>query len=388
MKKTTPAKSKPATKPLAATKAKPLVKAPPVAKPAAAAKKVPAKKPLALVSKPASAKAPAPAPAKVVKPATKVQAKPAAKPVAKPNKTLIKKLSAKPSVADRSLRIFQIYYQPEQREQLDPTFEPYNNEGDTSPLLEFNVFQKLVQSELVQGADLWGALSWKFTQKTELSGASLRQTIADNPGYDVYFCNPYPDLESQYHNLWLQGEVSHPDFITLCQAFFEAADLDPAAITSFAPSQQFAASNYFVATPKFWRSYIEFVTSTIAKAEARLPDSAKDMLYSPSADRIGAHAGASYLPFIVERLFGLFLAEQGKTFKAFKYPLPAKEEALNVHLKLLRQMKDLAIKSKSLWLATCWVNYRNLYMSNNYGAQWCRRHLKNITPTDFKFLQS
>ena len=361
-----PAAKKLATKKIAATKV--------------AAEIVTAKKML-----PSASKA---VPVKATKPVAKPIAKPATPLIAKPTQKQIKKLTAKPAAAGHQLRIFQIYYQPEQREQLEPTFEPYNNEGDRSPLLEFNVFQKLAKSELVQGADLWGALSWKFAQKTELSGASLRQTIADNPGYDVYYCNPYPELESQYHNLWLQGEVSHPDFLTLCQAFFEAADLDPAAINAFTPSQHFAASNYFVASPKFWRSYIEFVTSTIAKAEARLPDSAKDMLYSPSADRIGAHAGASYLPFIVERLFGLFLAEQGKTFKAFKYPLPAKEEALNVHLKLLRQMKDLAIKSKSLWLATCWVNYRNLYMSNNYGAQWCRRHLKNITPTDFKFLQS
>ena len=105
----------------------------------------------------------------------------------------------------------------------------------------------------------------------------------------------------------------------------------------------------------------------------------------PAADRIGVHAGASYLPFIVERLFAVFLAEHEKEFSAYKFALPAKEEGLNVHLKLLRQMKDLSVKNKSLWMATCWVNYRNLYMSNIHGAEWCRRYLKDITPTEFKY---
>jgi len=43
-------------------------------------------------------------------------------------------------------------------------------------------------------------------------------------------------------------------------------------------------------------------------------------------------------------------------------PLPVREAAFNVHLKLLREMKDIAHSTKSAWLAACWVNYRALYM--------------------------
>jgi hypothetical protein len=305
-------------------------------------------------------------------------------PKAKPatGKALIQR---KPKPAPNKLRIFQIHYQPEQVAQLDPAFEAYDNTDDASPLLEFNVFRKLHQSDLVKGAELWGALSWKFTQKTGLSGADLRGIIASKPGHDVYYCNPYPELEAQYHNLWLQGETAHPNFLVLCQEFFEVTGIRLDHIKAFVPSNLFTASNYFIASPRFWAAYMNFVEDAIAKAESRMSKTARAMIYSSAADRIGVHAGASYLPFIVERLFAVFLAEHEREFSAYKFALPAKEEGLNVHLKLLRQMKDLSVKNKSLWMATCWVNYRNLYMSNSYGADWCRKYLKNITPTEFKY---
>lgn len=287
--------------------------------------------------------------------------------------------------AAAAVRIFQIYYRPEQRRLLDPAFEPYNNEGERSPLFEFEVFRKLAKSRLVEGASLWGALSWKFGEKTGMRGEELRQVIAAHPGHDVYYCNPFPELEGLYHNLWLHGETAHPNFLLLCQEFFEAAGLEPRALTAFTPSKYFASANYFIASPKFWQSYLAYIERIVSKAEKGLSKTARSMILSAEADRIGVHGGASYLPFMVERLFGLFLATEGSAFSAYKVALPAKEAALNVHLNLLRQMKNVATEGHSLWMATCWVNYRNLYMSNQYGSAWCKKYLKSITPTDFKY---
>jgi len=283
------------------------------------------------------------------------------------------------------LRLFQIYYRPEQRATLDTAFEPYNNQGEKSPLLEYNVFRKLAKSKKVIGADLWGALSWKFQEKTGLSGADLRKVIAANPGHDAYYCNPHPEFEALYHNLWLQGETAHPNFLVLCREFFEAAGIPLENLNAFLPSSLFASANYFIASPKFWADYFRFVDTTIYKAESGMSTNAKIMLYSQAADPKIVHAGASYVPFIVERLFSIFLNNNHKKYSTYKYALPVVEEKLNVHLKLLKQMKDLSINTKSLWMASCWVNYRNLYMSNAYGAEWCKKFLKAITPIDFMF---
>lgn len=290
-----------------------------------------------------------------------------------------------PEPAQDKVRIFQIYYRPEQRQLLDPAFEPYNNEGDNSPLLEFNVFRKLMGSELLKGAGLWGALSWKFKEKTGLSGEQLLQIIAAHPGHDVYYCNPFPELEAVYHNLWLQGETSHPNFLILCRDFFEAAGLHEGVFSQFVPSSHFAASNYFVATPRFWQGYVGFISDVVAKAEKGMSGTARAMIYSAAADRKAMHAGASYMPFIIERLFSLYVARTPGQYKAFKFSCEQQEAKLNVHLRLLRQMKDVAISSKSLWLATCWVNYRNVYIQQLHGAEWCNRYLRDITPVNVNF---
>jgi hypothetical protein len=58
---------------------------------------------------------------------------------------------------------------------------------------------------------------------------------------------------------------------------------------------------------------------------------------------------------------------------------------MNVHLRLLREMKDVAHRTRSAWLAACWVNYRNLYFSQSNGKEWCATHLRNVTPTTVRF---
>jgi len=288
-------------------------------------------------------------------------------------------------VLDSSLRIFQIYFEPWQRELLDPAFYPLDNSRSNSELLEFEVFEKLQRNAATQGASLWGALSWRFAEKTGMPGAEWVKQIVDHPGHDVYFCNPHTYNESLFHNMWLQGETSHPQFLKVTKAFLIASDLDVKDMDSIYPSGSFSAANYFVATPNFWSTYIPFVRRVLVAADKRMPPALRDVMHSRLADDRNLHAGASYLPFIVERLFPLFMRTEGKVFKARKIALPERERELNVHLKLLREMKDVAHKTQSAWLAACWVNYRNLYLSQTKGKAWCEKHLRDVTPTEVIF---
>jgi len=281
---------------------------------------------------------------------------------------------------DASIKIFQIYYHDRQLPFLDPDFEPYDNAEDKSPLLEFNVFAKLLQSDKLHGTRLWGALSWKFGQKTGLTGARFKKVIAANPGYDVYFCNPHAEVEALYHNLWLQGEVSHPNFIALSKEIFEVAGLPAELLTEIQPSLNFATANYFVATPSFWKRYAAFVSRILLAANKKLSPTARAIMFSSTADPSGVHAEASYIPFIVERLFSVFLRTEGHDFRAYKISPQDPHGPINVHLKLLSEMRNLACRTKSAWMASCWVNYRNLYLTNSHGAPWAQRYLKCITP--------
>jgi len=295
-------------------------------------------------------------------------------------------LAKRPAGSLRSpLRIFQIYYEGWQRELLDPNFAALDNSKNRSELQEFAVFEQLAKSEHVKGAALWGALSWRFSEKTGMNGADWVKVIQANPGADIYYCNPFPHNEALFHNYWLQGETAHPHFVALSKGVFQVAGLSPELITGLASSDQFSSANYFVGSPRFWAAYLPWVNQVMSAANKKLPPKVRDLLHSSQADTRDIHKGATYVPFIVERLFPVFMMTAGKGFKGFKIPLPERERELNVHLKLLREMKDVAIRTKSAWLAACWVNYRNLYLTQTNSKEWCKKYLPLITPTDIKF---
>jgi len=291
-----------------------------------------------------------------------------------------------PRAVNSPIRIFQIYFEAWQRELLDPAFYPLDNSRGSSELMEFAVFEQLQKNAATQGATLWGALSWRFGEKTGMLGNDWVKQIVDHPGYDVYFCNPHTHNEAIFHNMWLQGETSHPNFLEITRAFFQAAGLDEKEIMSIHPSSIYSAANYFVATPEFWARFIPYVRKVLVTADKKLPPMVRDVLHSKVADDKGLHGGATYIPFIVERLFGLFMRTEAKDLKGYKIALPERERELNVHLKLLREMKDVAHRTQSAWLAACWVNYRNLYLSQTNTKAWCDKYLRAITPTEVRFV--
>jgi hypothetical protein len=114
-----------------------------------------------------------------------------------------------------------------------------------------------------------------------------------------------------------------------------------------------------------------------------MPPKERDLMHTKAAE--GAHKGVSLMPFILERLFPVFMKTAGKDLSYKKIPLPALDAQLNVHLRLLREAKNLAHSSKSAWLAALWVNYRNLYFIQTNGKDWCAKNLRRITPLDIKF---
>jgi hypothetical protein len=291
-----------------------------------------------------------------------------------------------PRALNSPVRIFQIYFEGWQRELLDPAFYPLDNSRSTSELMEFAVFEQLQKNAATQGATLWGALSWRFGEKTGMQGSDWVKQIVDHPGHDVYFCNPHIHNEAIFHNMWLQGETAHPNFVEICKAFFAAAGLDDKEINAIHPSTSYSAANYFVATPKFWERYIPFVRKVLVAADKKMNPKLRDILHSKVADDKSLHGGATYVPFIVERLFAYFMRTEGKDLKAYKIALPERERELNVHLKLLREMKDVAHRTQSAWLAACWVNYRNLYLSQTNTKAWCEKYLRLITPTEVRFV--
>ncbi len=306
--------------------------------------------------------------------------------VPKTDSGLEKDLAKKPAGSLKSsLRIFQVYYESWQRDLLDANFSGLDNSKSKSETQEFSVYEQLLASEYVQDAQLWGALSWRFAEMTGMSGGDLIKSIQSQPGNDVYFCNPYPQNEALFHNGWQQGETAHPQFLAMAKMIFEVTGLPVDELSSISSSDLFSSTQFMVATPKFWQAYLPWVRNVLSLANKKLPPKVRDLMHSKLADERNLHNGATYVPFIVERLFPVFMKTEGQAFRSYKIPLPERERELNVHLKLLREMKDVAYRTKSAWLGVCWANYRNLYLAQVNGKEWCDKYLRAITPTEMKF---
>ena len=370
----------------------------PTRKPAAAAKKAP--------KSVAVAKSPSPTLEEVVKATQKAVAPKAAKRAAGKARSpkaqtvpqvpaqaatpavegaLERKLAKQPPRALNSpIRVFQMYSESWQRELLDSAFYALDVSRVDPHTLELSVWAQLQANPATKGAQLWGAVSWRFAERTGMNGADWVRQIEAQPGSDVYFSSADIQQEAVFHNPWLQAETLFPRFLELARAFFEASGLPLEQLSVISPSPVAATGGMLVGTPEFWEAYIPWLRKLLVTADKRMPPALRDVLHAPI---VGAEQGMqdSYLPAIIDRLLPVFLRTDGQRFKAARVALPERDRELNVHQKLLREMKDVAHRTQSAWLAACWVNYRNLYLGQTQSKPWVQKYLRNITPTEIKF---
>jgi len=276
-----------------------------------------------------------------------------------------------------SVKIHQVFYKDEQKLFLDAAFSPLDNGAHNDETLEFGVFKRLYGGGSFEGADYFGALSWRFAEKTGLTGQALMEVFRSNPDVDLFYINPFPHNEAIHQSLWVQGETSHPGFLKVCTAFFEAAGLKPTDMYRLLPSMEFSVCNYFVARPAFWKAYIPFVERCLERADAGMPSELCKRMHSAEGDWKGIHKGATYVPFIIERLLPVFLrSPEGRALRVYKVPLPTKEAKLNDDLRELREMKDVAILARSSRILDLWREKREAYCHIYYSKAWCERNLK------------
>ena len=278
-----------------------------------------------------------------------------------------------------SIKIHQIFYKDEQKPFLDAVFNSLDNRSFDDELLEFGVFQRLYGEGAFEGADYFGALSWRFKEKTGLTGEQLLEAVRSEPDVDLFYMNPFPHNEALYQSLWVQGETAHPEFLEIAQAFLEAAGFEEAELYRFAHSSKFSVCNYFVGRAAFWGAYIPFVEGCLARAEVKMPSELRQKLHSADGDWKGIHKGSTYVPFIVERLLELFLSsESGRGLRARQLSLPAKEAKLNDDLRELREMKDVAFLARSDRILDLWREKREAYCRIYFSQEWCDRNLKML----------
>ncbi|RME91641.1 MAG: hypothetical protein D6767_04810 [Candidatus Hydrogenedentota bacterium] len=213
------------------------------------------------------------------------------------------------------ITIYQIYYQENQKKYLEKDFIPYNNEYGNAKWFEYGVFEKEYRENPIAKEELRGYVSWKFRQKTKISGQEFLDFIKRNPGYDVYFINPYEFDALAFPNVWYQGEFYHPGILSFSQKLLDHAGYSLDLHLLQTKPLEAAFCNYWIGNQKFWDLYMDFTIPLFEYIENKLTTEEKDFLFSKADTKIKAN----YIPFIMERMFSTLLATKSDTILYKKF---------------------------------------------------------------------
>lgn len=235
--------------------------------------------------------------------------------------------------------IYQIYYCEEQKIHLENEFISYDNSHSLTPeLCEYGVFRENYIKNTHKNALLTGFLSWKFKAKTNVTGNKFIDFIESNPGYDVYYINPFP-YEEKFLSVWEQADTHHPDIVSLTQNIFDAIgyNIDLRKIDNLSLTSAYC--NYWVGTQKFWDTYMGFSEPIYDYIMNQAPSQIRNKIFE-RADKI---IEASYFPFIFERIFSTLLYTN-KNIKACRYEYSFDE----LKLRYNESIADLLLALKNL----------------------------------------
>jgi hypothetical protein len=162
-----------------------------------------------------------------------------------------------------NLNIYQAYYENGQLSILDKDFIPYDNTINESPhLREYPMWKKLFEKHCETDC-YWGLMSWRWYDKTRISGKQFKNWIYENPGFDCYHFDPFNHLSKQYKNLWIQGDQWHPGMLSYANRLFPKLGIETSAEELQYKPEHFGTCNYYVGNSKYWTSLINFIDEVL-----------------------------------------------------------------------------------------------------------------------------
>ena len=261
-----------------------------------------------------------------------------------------------------NMKIFQIYFKPELKSHCDPAFEPLDNTSNPRPeLREWDVWDREYENILAQGLDYWGFVSWKFKEKTNLTGQQFIDFINSNPGADVYFVNPCIVNEAVFANSWEQGDLYHPNISNIGNSFLTKLGYEDVDVKSMVLDRNCTMfANYIVGSRAFWDRFMTFTRQLFTEAE-------KDPVFKHQVFGAGLsnYAHDNTLPnftFLIERLIPTFIDLEQISALGYQYTsetVPEKYKPYLGDLRALSGLKVLINEHNSDELYDIWNHYRN-----------------------------
>jgi hypothetical protein len=200
-----------------------------------------------------------------------------------------------------AVQIYQILNHYTPREELDPGFAVLDNSANERPdWFEYWPIRRFLLNEALDENTFYGFLSPKFKLKTSLGSAAVREFIlAADPAVDVVLLSPSIHNSAYYLNVFEHGDAEHPGLKNVAKALFERLGLSSDLDSLVSDSRNTVHSNYFIAKPRFWKSWLAINEKMYAIAETP-GDALGEALCAPTTYRGGTQVQMKI--FVMERI--------------------------------------------------------------------------------------
>jgi hypothetical protein len=270
----------------------------------------------------------------------------------------------------KNIKVFQIYFKPELEVHCDPAFTPLDNTSNPRPeLREWDVWDREYENIVKQDLDYWGFVSWKFREKTGLTGQQVFDFINANPGQDAYLLNPCIINEACFANSWEQGDIHHPNISAIGNNFLKKIGYDDIDVKGMVLDRNATVfANYIVGSRKFWEKFMEFSRKLFTEAEKDL-----EFKHQVFGEGLSNYAHDKSLPnftFLIERLIPTFLELEHISAIGYKHThdtLPMKYQPYADEIMALSDLKVAVNRYNSDELYDVWNFYRHKFLSQNQG---------------------
>lgn len=207
------------------------------------------------------------------------------------------------------MKLYQAYIGVQQRIRCNDLAIPLdigNRTGDSAREYEllFNLYRQHTEAN---DTDPWGLVSWKFEWKTSVSIESFIAFCKEKfaKGFECVFINPMIGNESMFLNVWEQGiAVGHIGMDIIFQHLRNVLNLPNPLAMSHA---KFAFCNYFMATPRFWGKYFNFVEHCLTLLNREVENGTQVGRAFAASANYHRDKSITMRPFVIERLFSTFL---------------------------------------------------------------------------------
>lgn len=269
--------------------------------------------------------------------------------------------------------VYQIYYDRKQRSQLDKRFVPYFNYPNDPVFCEYKVMHDNYLRDSNPPSQLVGFFSWKFSQKTGIDGKQFFNFIRSNPGYDVYFINPFPENAFLFYNIWYNGEYFHRNLIEASSELLAQARFKLNIERQRHDLGNLCFCNFWVGNSYFWDKYLA-LTEPLYRLMCTDRHFRKVFLHG-KADR---NSNIPLFPYFMERIFTTLLASDPSIkacpyFHSEIYPRCEKHLTTKLLLFAVKPIVDSIVNK-------CRVTIRDIRFLNSIGHlfyDWLESDIKH-----------